>query len=400
MSTNGVSGQTKSLAPTAGAAEGGNTTTTNNNVPLPPPQTPAAAAAAAGAPAPGVLPTSPSGVAPALPALPPVKDVLAQPPTPVMTWRSPKNAFLTVIKAGMAKGEMPLINIFIMSFASGIFVGYGALGAFTLYGGMNNGAGSLGALSPGLAKFLGGAIFPVALYMIVLTGGELFTGNTMYLPAALLAKRTTWPKAMRSFITSYFGNFAGCACHAYFLTYLCHEFEAEPWHSFIQSVTVTKLSYGWGVVVLRAIGANMLVCIAIFMAIASDSFEGKISACWWPIMTFFLVGYEHCVANMWTVLVGLFYGADKTFGEFIAYNLIPATIGNALGASIFAATMYFVYRDHTEQAVRMLRLHQGKHRQNQSWSFFGHHFGHHAAADVTSTATVVQAPEVQKEARV
>eukprot|EP00053_Salpingoeca_punica_P007448 m.68027 g.68027 ORF g.68027 m.68027 type:complete len:362 (+) comp14153_c1_seq2:349-1434(+) len=253
--------------------------------------------------------------------------------------------------------EMTPLNIFILSIMSGIFIGFGAVASFTVLGGMSNGSpDSLGVMSPGLAKFLGGAIFPLGLMIIVFCGGELFTGNAMFIPVALLARKITWQQGAKSWFFSFFGNFLGCVLHAYFLAYKCRVFADDPWLSFIHKLTMRKIDYDWGEAFLRAVGANMLVCIAIFMVIASESMEGKFFACWWPIMAFFTVGYEHSVANMWTLTVGLMYDTDRTTGQFIGRNLIPVTLGNILGAVIFIFALYYVYHERSQKAIENLHL--------------------------------------------
>lgn len=144
------------------------------------------------------------------------------------------------------------------------------------------------------------------------------------------------------------GNFAGCAAIAYFGTYLCQLFDREPWHSHILAMTEHKVTLGWGVVVLRGIGANWLVCLSIYLGIAASSFEGKLMGLWWPDMAYVTVGYEHSVTNIYYVLTGLMYGSDRTFGDFIARNLIPSTLGNTIAGVFFVSGLLhyvYIYRD-------------------------------------------------------
>jgi formate/nitrite transporter len=188
----------------------------------------------------------------------------------------------------------------------------------------------------------------------------------------MLAGKSNWKQLAKSWIVSYIFNFAGCAVMAYFGTYLPSMFdETSAQYVFVQKLGWTKSTQlGWGSVVLRGIGANWLVCLALYLAISSESFEGKIIGIWIPIMTFVAVGYEHSVANMYFCLTGLMYtstaSSDQyyyTFGDFIAHNLIPSTIGNIIGGSFFVAGVYYyVYREHTATAIKHMHLFQGKHR--------------------------------------
>jgi hypothetical protein len=131
-------------------------------------------------------------------ASPVVKGQLPMAATPVVNVKTPKVTVMYIVKVGMAKGEMSPVVIFLLGFLAGLMIGHGALAAFIVIGGANKGAGSLGDLSPGIAKFLGACNFPVVLMMILICGGELFTGNCMYLPAALMAGKVTVLKAAKS----------------------------------------------------------------------------------------------------------------------------------------------------------------------------------------------------------
>jgi formate/nitrite transporter len=210
---------------------------------------------------------------------------------------------------------------------------------------------------------MGGAVFPIALFLIIITGGELFTGNLMLLSVALMSGKTTWYALFRNWFIVYLGNFTGCVIMGYFGTYLASMIDADPYQAYLQNVVKTKMSLGWGSVFLRGIGANWLVCLAVFLGVASESFEGKIIGMWWPIAAFATIGYEHCIANMYFIMTGLMYSSPYTFGEFLARNLIPATLGNMVAAIIFMACVYYyVYRDFAMPALSAMRLRQAVHR--------------------------------------
>lgn len=339
---------------------------------------------------------SPAGI----PAPVPEKGWMPPAPTPVTTYKTPKHTFLTLVKAGMAKGEMTWYNTFIMAVASGIFIGFGGLFSITVAGGLAP-AGAL--LGPAVPKLIGGAVFPIALFLIIITGGELFTGNLMLLSVAVMSGKTTFYSLFRNWFIVYIGNFTGCVIMAYFGTFLPSMIDNDPYQVYLQNVVRLKMTLGWGTVFLRGIGANWLVCLAVFLGVASESFEGKIIGMWWPIAAFATIGYEHCIANMYYIMTGLMYGAPFTFGEFLSKNLIPATLGNMIAAIIFMACVYYyVYRDFAMPALDALRLRNAIHRHlphgvphMQSLPFhipgLGHRHHHHpadnAAAAAPTTAT-------------
>ena len=100
----------------------------------------------------------------------------------------------------------------------------------------------------------------------------------------------------------------------------------------------------WHVVLLKGIGANWLVCLAVWLGMSSRGTAGKILGLWFPVMCFVAIGYEHSVANMFFIPLGMMQGAEVGWGEFIGRNLIPATLGNIAGGAVFVGGLYwYVY---------------------------------------------------------
>jgi formate/nitrite transporter FocA (FNT family) len=191
-----------------------------------------------------------------------------------MSYKTPKNVLLTIIKVGIAKGEMSVPIMAVSGVMAGVYVGFGALLALIVASGLGIEDGSLGKLSPSLVKLIFGMLFPIALLLIVFTGVELFTGNTMYMTAAMLGKKTTFVKLIRNWVVVYLANFAGCALMAYFGTYLCEFLYKSPYNMLIVNIGYFKVTQNWGVILLKAIFANWLVNLGIWFALASESFEG------------------------------------------------------------------------------------------------------------------------------
>ena len=102
-------------------------------------------------------------------------------------------------------------------------------------------------------------------------------------------------------------------------------------HSYVVALGAKKSLGGWGATFLKGVGANWLVCMSLFMAISSDATIGKLVALWWPVFSFVVMGFEHSIANMFFIPMALMeqtrdLEAKFTFGDFIAFNLIPATL--------------------------------------------------------------------------
>ena len=156
---------------------------------------------------------------------------------------------------------------------------------------------------------------------------------------------------MKNWFFVYIGNFIGALIVAYFLAHQSGLFSGTPWHEYIGKIASAKCSLSWEQAFLRGVGCNWLVCLAVWMAMSSDSVIGKVWAIWWPIMAFVTLGYEHSVANMFFIPTGIFEGAtyagtglSVTWADFITNNLIPVTLGNILGAAVFVSGAYwYVY---------------------------------------------------------
>ena len=196
----------------------------------------------------------------------------------------------------------------------------------------------LTAANPAVQKLLSGCMFPIGLILVVVLGAELFTGNNALLvPSLMRRKHTVWTM-LKNWALVYAGNFVGAILFTYFMVYLCGLTTAEPYH------TAAMVSMPWGVVFLKGIGANWCVCLAVWLALSGKTFLEKAVGCWIPVMAFVALGYEHSIANMFFIPLGMLEGADITITDAILTNLIPATLGNiAGGALLVGATNAYIH---------------------------------------------------------
>mmetsp|Transcript_37754 Transcript_37754/g.91835 ORF Transcript_37754/g.91835 Transcript_37754/m.91835 type:complete len:440 (-) Transcript_37754:371-1690(-) len=258
----------------------------------------------------------------------------------------PKEILQAIIALGQHKGKTPAWRTLIGSFYAGFFVGIGGLFGITVAGGLDP---DFAHDFPMVPKVLVGLTFWIALLLILSYGGDLFTGNLMYLLLARVNNRVTTLQMLKNWVIVYLGNFAACACIAYFLGYLTEFFKDDPFHAYVVHTAEKKVHYDWGVLVVRGIGANWLVCLAVCLAVASQDQFSRTVSCFLPVFAFATIGFEHSVANMFYASLGLFYGADTSFGEFIAKNLIPVTIGNFIGGPIMCGLgLHILYHVQTE----------------------------------------------------
>jgi formate/nitrite transporter len=148
---------------------------------------------------------------------------------------------------------------------------------------------------------------------------------------------TTASNLGKVWLVSGLGNFVGslslaAACSAYV-------FKGDPYTTWAAGVAVAKTSQPFLEVFTKAVGANWLVNVAVFMQLTSRSAGGKLATLWLPITTFVALGLEHCVANMFLVPLGIFSGADVQWSQFIFDNLVPCVLGNCVGAVMFMSVL-------------------------------------------------------------
>jgi len=232
--------------------------------------------------------------------------------------------------AGEKKAKMNYLRKFLLAVMAGAYIGLGGLVSISISKGFYN-------MDVGMQRFAFGAVFPVGLIMVVLTGSELITGNFAVEFFALLNKRITFLELIVSWIIVYIGNLLGSLGVSYFLGFLTNLFQDDPYLTNIQSMAEGKVNQNFNALLCLGLGCNWIVAIGVVLAMGARDMTAKILIIWFAIQSFVTAGFEHCVANMTLVPVGILYGANVTFGEFILKNLVPVTLGNIFSAVFFIA---------------------------------------------------------------
>ena len=269
-------------------------------------------------------------------------------PTPSLDDKGPKIIAETVAQTvGVAKATSPWLSLFVLGVMAGAYIGFGGLFSASVTFDM---APSLGL---GLKKLVTGAAFSLGLMLVVIAGAELFTGNNLMV-SSVVTGRTTWQKVLAKWGLVYCANFLGSILLALLF------YGSGLWKTgngalgtVALKTAYAKVHLGAGEAFVRAIGCNWLVCLAVWMALAARQTISKIFAIFFPIMGFVAIGFEHCVANMYFIPVGIFLsrwaglapeGIDAstiTWGAFVVKNLIPVTIGNVIGGGVFVGLGYW-----------------------------------------------------------
>ena len=227
------------------------------------------------------------------------------------------------------KCRAPVTEMLLLGVLAGIYIGFGAMGATTVTG--------LGGLPPALSKFLAASVFCVGLILVVIPGSELFTGNILMV-VSLVNREVSAARVLRNWSFVYLGNFLGSVLLALAIFgagLLGTPEEPSAVGRAAAAIAEAKIGLGLGEAFLRGVLCNMLVCLAVILALASRTVAGKILGIYFPIMVFVLCGYEHSIANMYFLPAGLLVK-----GRFLAdfwtmfHNLVPVTLGNILGGML------------------------------------------------------------------
>ena len=231
--------------------------------------------------------------------------------------------------------DRSLPRYLVMAALAGAYVGLGIALIFAI-------GAPLAASNSPFAKVVMGASFGIALSLVVVGGGELFTGNAMVLPLGRFAGSTTWAGLARLWGWSLVGNLVGSLALAALLA-AAGSFAGDPQRSFIESTAQAKMNLPFFVAFARGILANWLVCLAVWCSFRTTSDVAKLVMVFWCLFAFIGAGFEHSVANMTLLALALFQPhADTLTWMGYVNNLVPVTLGNTVGGAIFVAGAYWL----------------------------------------------------------
>lgn len=240
-----------------------------------------------------------------------------------------------LISLGETKVNIPFSKFILLGILAGAFIAMGGLISVIV----GYGVPGISWENPAIQKLLSGLTFPIGLFMIVMLGGELFTGNNAVLIPGLIHRRITPAQILCNWIAVWLLNFIGALLVAYFMCFSCGLTTASPYNEAIVKIATAKATLPFTTAFLRGIGANWFVCMAVFIALMADSVPSKFIACLIPVGAFVMLGYEHSIANMFFIPAGMLEGADISLGMLFA-NLLPVTLGNIVGGALLVGMVY------------------------------------------------------------
>ena len=218
---------------------------------------------------------------------------------------------------GIGKGKVntPPLKLFILGIMAGIFIGIGGI-AYEM---------ATATIGGALGKLVGACMFPAGLALVLIAGSELFTGNCL-LVIPLLEGEVKFSGVLKNWVFVYLGNFVGSSLLAFLVA-----FGHSP----------SLLDKGR---------------LAVWMSFAGKTVASKIAGLYFPIMIFVMAGFEHSIANMYYLMVGIFsnsiYGVGNTavnLGAALTKNLLPVTLGNLIGGAAIGIVYWYLYLKGTKK---------------------------------------------------
>jgi nitrite transporter NirC len=204
--------------------------------------------------------------------------------------------------------------------------------------------GTLSKDFPAVVRLVMGVCFGGALTFVIFAGSELFTGSNLVLTLGVLMSKASKRDLGANWLWTWVGNLLGSALLA-IMVIRSGVLAAEPIHGFVLKLVQTKMTISAEQLFWRAVLANWLVCLGVWLAARTKNDIARIVLIWWCMFTFITCGFEHSVANMCGLLLGLLLphaGFEQiTWGGY-AYNLALATAGNIVGGAVFVAGMYWL----------------------------------------------------------
>ncbi|MDW7738596.1 MAG: formate/nitrite transporter family protein [Bacillota bacterium] len=269
--------------------------------------------------------------------------------TPVTSCDTPAEIARSVVGVAQKKAATAPVSLIMLALLAGAYIALGAV-MFTII--TNDLAVYIG---DGLSRLVGGISFSIGLILVILGGAELFTGNNL-LVTGYLDKKVSGRQVLNNWVWVYLFNFAG-ALLVVALFYFSGIWKANDGSIALRVINIAyaKSTLTWGEALFRGILCNWLVCLAVWLSLAGKDAISKILGIMIPITAFVAAGFEHSIANMYFVPMGIMVKNNIfiqglvspailqsiSWQSFFLNNLIPVTIGNIIGGVVFVAVAYW-----------------------------------------------------------
>lgn len=266
---------------------------------------------------------------------------------------TPKEIAENAVEIAKNKANLIWWKQILLAIMAGLFIGLAGNGASI---------SAYSANSAGMAKMLSGVLFGAGLIMVLIAGAELFTGNSLMIIGVLEGKVKT-ADMLKNWVLVYIGNFIGGVGLAYLISQTAQlNMDQGELGAYAINTAFAKCNMDFKSAFIMGIFCNVLVCVAVWISWAGKDIVSKVMGLYLPIWLFVTSGYEHCVANMYFIPVGIFaksnsvcvsmaeqkYGIDAAalesldWSHFFVGNLLPVTLGNIVGGVVVVGFVYWL----------------------------------------------------------
>jgi nitrite transporter len=223
----------------------------------------------------------------------------------------------------------------VLSALAGAYVGLGIVLIFAI-------GAPLQAAGSGATRAVMGASFGVALTLVIFAGSELFTGNNLVMTVGALSRTVTPGALAKVWALSFAGNLAGSALLA-LATAASGVLSKAPAKEFVLGIVAAKMSAPVMELFFRGVLCNALVCLAVWMGMRAKDETARLVLIFWCLFAFIGAGFEHSVANMTLLALGLFLPHDPALVSWTGFarNLAVVTVGNIVGGALLIALPYW-----------------------------------------------------------
>ncbi|EDO14909.1 hypothetical protein Kpol_348p13 [Vanderwaltozyma polyspora DSM 70294] len=266
---------------------------------------------------------------------------------------SPHDAALAVVATAMKKSRLHIDTLIINSFLGGTFFTCGGLLNLAVHSDNPN----LFSNNPGILNAISGVTYGIALYFVVITGADLFNSNILFFSVALCRRAVTIFDLLISWFVSWIGNIASSLLISYLFGYLSGIGKTKLWKETSKTLIEEKASFSFIETFLKGIGGNFLVSLGIYLQLMARPIHVRLIVLILPIFTFTTIGFTHVIGDMAIAYIGMFNGGNVSVGEYIWKLLIPASVGNIIGGSVFGIVVpFYLHLIVVERDVKELDL--------------------------------------------
>ncbi|KAG5356570.1 putative transporter [Yarrowia sp. C11] len=265
----------------------------------------------------------------------------------------PEECALEMVAVARRKHRQGWIKLFVSSVCGGVMQSIGAFVSITAQGNSVSGQ-QVGGENDWLPKVPEAAAYSIGLILITMFGLDLFNSNILFFTVGCATRKLSVWALLRSWVVSWFGNLGGALFVSYIFAYSTGLARSEGMVNASYVAVNAKLTNPtWAQLFARAVACNALVCMGIYMSFMCRTFVAKYLALLIPVFAFVYIGFDHVVADMFIISLGLFNGSPHSVGLFIHKSLVGVSVGNIVGGGVFAIVVPWYLHYFTVKALHI-----------------------------------------------